>query len=187
MSLLKHNAERTAEIGLADAADGQSVVLNGTALDIIETVDEVDDGGLAGSRTSHEGNLLSGLSVERDVEEHLLGSLLLAAGGWRIAEVDIEEVHLAALPGEFSAAVFPCPEIGLPRSLHQLSGYHLGVDQLDIGVHVIGLGFCIEQIEHTVGTGHGVDDAVDLVGNLADRAREVLDERKETDERSDGK
>ena len=71
MCLLKHNAQGTSEIGLADAANGQPVILNCTTLYIIETVDEVDDGGLASSRTSHKGNLLSGLRVERDVEEHL--------------------------------------------------------------------------------------------------------------------
>ena len=56
-------------------------------LDLVETVDEVDDGGLACSRSPHEGNLLPGVRVDVDVEEHLL-----SAG---ISEIYILEVHVA--------------------------------------------------------------------------------------------
>ena len=110
--LLQHNAERAAEVGLADAAYGQLVVVDHSVLDVVESVNEVDDGGLSCTRSSHDGNLLTSLGVERDVEKHLFG-WLLAVEGWRVGKVHAEEVYLALLTGIVALAVFPSPDVGL--------------------------------------------------------------------------
>ena len=53
---------------------------------LVEAVDEVDDGGLACPCASYEGDLLSGIGVDIDVEEYLL------LGG--VAEIDVLEVDV---------------------------------------------------------------------------------------------
>lgn len=86
MGLLQDDAHTLTEGILADIGDGDAVVEDMTALYLVETVDEVDDGGLTGSRASHEGDLLSGVGIDIDIEEYLF------LGG--IAEVDILEVYV---------------------------------------------------------------------------------------------
>ena len=97
VGLLQYDAHALAEGVLADRGDGNAVVENLTALYLVETVDEVDDGGLARSRTSDKGNLLSRVGVDIDIEEHLL-----VVG---IAEVDILEVDITFWLRQFCLTV----------------------------------------------------------------------------------
>ena len=87
MGLLEHDAHRLAEALLRDLGDGDAVVEDAPLLDLVEAVDEVDDGGLACARATYEGNLLTGVGVDVDVVEHLF------LGG--IAEIDILEIDIA--------------------------------------------------------------------------------------------
>lgn len=87
VGFLEDDAHALAQQGLGDVGDGDAVVEDDTALDIVEAVDEVDDGGLAGSGTADKGDLLSGTGVDIDVEEDLL------LGG--VAEINMLEVDIA--------------------------------------------------------------------------------------------
>ena len=86
MCLLKYDAHRLAERLLANVCQRNAVVEDLSFLNLVEAVNEVDDGGLAGARTSYEGNLLAWVGVDVYIEEHLLG--------WRVAEVYIGKIHI---------------------------------------------------------------------------------------------
>ena len=87
VGLLKHDAHRFAKALLRDVGNGDAVVEDMALLDLVETVDEVDDGGLSGTRAAHKGDLLAGVSVDVDVVEHLLIR--------RIAKINIGEIDIA--------------------------------------------------------------------------------------------
>ena len=65
--ILEHDAQTAAQVRLADAGDVDAIVGDGTAVDVIEAVDQVGDGGLAGTGGTDKGHLLAGLGVEGDV------------------------------------------------------------------------------------------------------------------------
>ena len=87
VGLLQDDAHALAKRLLADVRHRDAVVEDLSFLDLVETVDEVDDGGLASTRATHEGNLLTWVGVDVDVEEHLLGR--------GIAKVHICEIDVA--------------------------------------------------------------------------------------------
>ena len=87
MCLLQHDTHALAQRALRDVGDGDAVVEDAPALNLVETVDQVDDRGLACSCATYEGDLLSGIGVDVDVEEHLLRT--------GVAEIHILEVYVA--------------------------------------------------------------------------------------------
>ena len=84
---MEHDTHRLAERLLIDVGNGDAVVEDLSFLNLVEAVDKIDDGGLAGACATYEGNLLSGVGVDVDVEEYLLL--------WGVAEIHIREVHIA--------------------------------------------------------------------------------------------
>ena len=139
MCLLQHDTHRTAQRVLADVGDGDTVVEDLSFLDVVEAVDEVDDGGLTGSRTTYEGYLLSGVRVDVDIKKNLL------FGG--VAEVDISEVDIALRIGKFFCSMIHLG-LGIHKAEHAFgsdSGVEYGVDLLgDVGD---GLGETLVQGE----------------------------------------
>ena len=71
MGFLKHHAEGTAQVLAVNLANVDVVVEDASVLNVVETIDEVGDGGLSCSRSSHEGYLLSCIGVELYIEKHL--------------------------------------------------------------------------------------------------------------------
>ena len=59
MRVLQHHAERAAQLGLLDLGDVDAVVADLALIDVVEAIDEVGDGGLAGTRGANKGDLLS--------------------------------------------------------------------------------------------------------------------------------
>ena len=127
--LLQHNTHRTPQRLQSDVVHVNSVVeqVALALLHIVKSVDEVDNRRFTGTRSSHEGNLLAGQSIDIDVEEHLLFR--------HIAEVDVAEVHIAQhrrpIPQCLVAVVLL--GFGIHQAEHALSTYRgieHGVDLL---------------------------------------------------------
>ena len=62
-SFLQNDAERAAKIGFFDLVDIDAVITDLAVGDIIEPVDQVGDGGLAGTGGAHKGDLLTGVGI----------------------------------------------------------------------------------------------------------------------------
>ena len=102
MRLLEHDAERLAQLVALNVANVDAVVENAAALNVVEPVDEVGDGGLARSRSSHEGNLLSGVGIHFYVEQHLRAECLFAfLVDDGIGEVHAKEVYFSPLTNQW--------------------------------------------------------------------------------------
>ena len=74
IGVLKDDAEGTAQVGLLYLVDIYAVIADLAVGNIIKAVDEVGDGGLAGTRRADEGDLLAGLCIDGDVVQNVLPS-----------------------------------------------------------------------------------------------------------------
>ena len=95
--ILQHDAQRAAQVGLADHADADAVIADLAVGNVIESVDEVGNGSLACAGGAYEGDLLAGLCPQADVMEHQLV--------FTVAEVHILKDHAALQTGIGSSAV----------------------------------------------------------------------------------
>ena len=178
MGILEHDAQGAAEVRLLDLVDIDTVVADLTVGDVIEAVDEVGDGGLAGAGGAYKGDLLTGLCPEADVVEH---QLLFV-----VAKVHVVKDHAALQPGIGDGAVGlvgvpPGPYVGALLGLGPLAlSILLGVDQLYVAVVLFRL--LIHQIEDPLGAGGGVDHEVDLLAYLGDGLGEALVEAHKGDD-----
>ena len=92
VGVLKNRTQRPAQVVLADGAYVDAVVGDHAALDLVEAVDEVGNGGLACAGGAHEGNLLAGVGVDRYVLQNPLAR--------HIGEVHMVKAHGALELGE---------------------------------------------------------------------------------------
>ena len=67
MGVLQYNSKRMAQGCLADVPHVNSVINNRSTLHIIETVDQIGNGGFSCSRGAYKGNLLSWLRIQADI------------------------------------------------------------------------------------------------------------------------
>ncbi len=114
-----------AQARLLDVANVDAVVGDGAAVDLVEAVDEVGDGGLARARGAHEGDLLARLGVERKVGEHLL--LGLVAKG-HVVKADVARKRRGG-------AVCGHPLPALVRALSPVLEAHRALVHLGLKVH----------------------------------------------------
>ena len=70
VGLLEHDAQGVPQIGLGDLIDVDAVVTDLAVGNVVEPVDEVRNGGLAGAGSAHEGDLLAGMGIEGHVMQH---------------------------------------------------------------------------------------------------------------------
>ncbi|CAN4039547.1 RNA polymerase sigma factor sigX, partial [Dysosmobacter welbionis] len=76
VGVLQHDAQAAPQVRLADVVDGDAVVTDLAVGNVVEPVDQVGDGGLAGAGGTHEGQLLARLGKEADVVEDGLALLI---------------------------------------------------------------------------------------------------------------
>ena len=131
MGILEHDAHGSPQVRLFDLVDVDAVIADLAVGNVVEAIDEVGDGGLAGAGGAYEGDLLAGLCPEADVVEH---QLILV-----IAEVHTIQGDAALQLGVGSGAVvlglLPGPDIGaLGRLLHLAVGLLPGVHQFHIAL-----------------------------------------------------
>ena len=99
MRVLQNDAERAAQIVLADVAHVDAVVGDLSGLNVVEAVDEVRDGRLARAGRADKGDLLAGLGVQRKLLEHRLFR--------HVGKVHVVEPHVAAQRDTFAAGLDP--------------------------------------------------------------------------------
>ena len=161
---------RLADVGDVNAVNGDVAIL-----DVIEPVDEIGDGGLAGTCAAHKGNLLVGHGVDHDVEQHLLVGCVAEVHHVHLhATVHLDKPWLAAVGGGNA----PCPNacaVGHGNE-HAVAGFH-GIDQCHLAL--VGLGGLVQDAEHALGTHAGVEHTVDLLAHLGDGTSKALVQRQE--------
>ncbi len=178
--VLQHDAQGPAQVRLPDLVDVDPVVADLAVLDVVEAVDQVGDRGLARARCAHEGDLLAGHAVERDVvQDGLLG---------RVAKVHRVHLERALELGVGDGAVLPVrvtpgPDVGaLVAGLNGAVGQLAGVDQLHVAVILLGL--LVHEGKDALRAGGGLRHKGDLLGDLRDGLRELAVERDERDDRA---
>ena len=102
VGVLQHDAQAAPQVRLADVVDGDAVVTDLAVGNVVEPVDQVGDGGLAGAGGTHEGQLLAGLGKEADVVEDGLALL--------IGEVHMVEPHVAGELDEVVVLALDIPD-----------------------------------------------------------------------------
>ena len=169
MGVLQHDAQAAAQIVLFDLVDVDAVVTDLAVRDIIKTVDQVGNGGLARTGGAYKGDLLSGAAIQIDIVQNGLFR--------HIAKVHIRKgdvpLHLLIGGGPIVMGVLPGPEVGALLGLHQLLVRAiLSVYQGHISL--IGLRGLIHHLKDTLCTCKSHNDAVGLHGHLADGHIEAL-------------
>ena len=139
--VLQHDAQRAAQIGLADLVDVDAVVADFAVGDVIEAVDEVGDGRLAGTGGADKRDLLTRLGVYGHAVQHLVVR--------RVAKVHVvhdqiaTQRHVLDLAGR-AVRMLPRPHAGVVVGLLELPGLgvHLCVDERHVAL--VGLGLLVE-------------------------------------------
>jgi len=167
--VLQHDAERVAQIRLADVVDVDAVVADLAVGDVVEAVDEVRDRGLAGAGRADEGQFLAGLGEKRNIVQDGLALL--------IGKVDVEEAHVALKGHEARGHVvlrriFPGPVARVLGAFDGLAVFHAAVDERHGAVVLLRL--LVEQGEDAVRTRDGHGHGVDLLRDLRDVRGELL-------------
>ena len=147
MCILKNDTERVTQVVLFDLVNVYAVVTDLAVLDIVEPVDEVRDGSLAGTRRSDESDLLSGLGEKLDIEQYLLlGNVAEVHAVKHNVALELYVIRLTACLME----VLPSPATRALLALLESVRAFAGIDEGNITV--IGLGLLVEKLEDPVGT-----------------------------------
>ena len=182
MGILKHDAQRAAQIILLDLVDVDTVVADLAILNIVETVDQVGDGRLARARGADKGDLLARRGVKLDVVEH---HLIVA-----VAEIDVIHHDIALQLAIFGFArvlvrVLPRPEAGAAVAFGDDAVFVLlRVDEVHIAV--VHFRRLIQQLKDALRACQRHDDGVRLLRDLVDRLVEALIQGQEGDQRANG-
>ena len=72
VGVLDDQGEGFSQIVLFDASDVDAVIGDGAAGNLVEPVNQIDNGGLSGAGGADEGDFLSWFRVEADIVQHLL-------------------------------------------------------------------------------------------------------------------
>ena len=72
VGFLQHHAQAAPQIGLFDLVDIDAVIADLAVCNVVEAVDQVGDGGLAGTGSANKGDFLTGVGIERYIMKHLL-------------------------------------------------------------------------------------------------------------------
>ena len=172
MRILEHDAQGVAQVCLLDLVDVDVVVPDLAVSHIVEPVDQVGDGGLAGAGGSDEGDLLPRLRVQRQVMEHHVVR--------RVAEGHVVEAHIASqfLIGDGAVRLvrmLPCPQAGALFALGDIAvRVFLRVDQFYIAV--VYLRLFIHHVEDSLRACQRHDDGVKLLRHLHERLGKALRE-----------
>ena len=181
VGILQDDTHRAAQVCLFDLIDIDAVVTDLAVGNVVEAVQEVGDGGLAGTCRPDKGDLLPGLCIDRDVVQHdLFGN---------VTEIDVKETDIPFQLGIGDGAVrlvrvLPCPLAGTLLALgNGAVRRDLCVDEGDVAV--IRLRLFVEQLEDTSRARKAHDDRVDLHGDLADVQGELAGHvQKRSDDRA---
>ena len=163
------------QIGLGDLIDVDAVVADLAVGNVVEPVDEVRNGGLAGAGSAHEGDLLAGMGIEGHVMQH---GLLRHIAKVHVLHGDVAlELRIGdgAVP---LVGMLPGPVAGVLGAL--VDGavrIHMGIDQGHVALVLLGL--LVHQGEDALGTGQRHNNGVDLVGDLGDGHIEAPGEHHE--------
>ena len=162
MRILQHHPEGVTQIGLLYLFDVDVVVAYLAVLYVVETVDEVGDGGLARARRPDKRYFLPRSGDEVDVFEHRFFR--------DVAESHILELHFSR-PSDVSRGVvrlvimFPRPFARAFLALRDVAvSVHFRIDQRDVAL--VFLGFGVDEREYAFSARQRHKNAVHLLGHL---------------------
>ena len=150
-------------------------------MDIVETVDQVGNGGLPCSCRTDKGHLLSLVRVEVDIVKDLV---LIIVGEVYICKDDISDQFDQFVVAVFPR-VFPSPEVGLLISDDHATIDLFIVDQGDFPF--IHFDFFIQEIKDPISPSKSHEDKVQLLRYLGDRPIEGTVELEEGHESPNSK
>ena len=168
VGFLQYHAQGTAQVGFSDLIDIDAVVADFAVSDVVEAVDKVSDGGLAGTGSTHEGDLLARVGIQGHIAQYLLFR--------DIAEIHIVHGDVALQLGIGEAAVtvgmLPGPMAGMGVCLGDGAVFcDMGIDQGHIAF--VGLRLLIHQLEDPFCACQGHNDGIELHGDLVDGHIEI--------------
>ena len=163
VGILEHHAQTAPQIGLADLPHVDAIVKDLALVDIVETVDQVGNGGFACACGAYKGDLLAGLSVEGYVVQY---QFIL-----HIAKVHVNQSHIPLQPGIVHLAVliyplpspFACADLALRQGAVRLFPHPDQGDRTFIGFRRF-----IHQLEDPLGACQGHYHGIELLGDLVD-------------------
>ena len=122
--ILQHDPHQVAEVRAVDVFDVHTVQQDLAAVDVIEPHQQVDDGGLAGTRRAHQGDLLAGFDLQVEVPDHRLSR--------NVGEIHVAEFDRAVRLGFVHRSGFV-----LGGSIHDLEDpLRAGDSRLDLAVEL---------------------------------------------------
>ena len=169
VNILQNNSQTAPQIALFDLIDIDAVIPDFSVGNIVKPVDEVGNGGFAGTGSPDKGNFLARVRMNRNIEQHLFFR--------NIAEIHRIDLHLSAQRriGQSSVGMgmFPGPGMGM------LGRFFKGSVLPDFAVHqgdiaVVFFRFFIHQSKNPGSAGQPHYNGIDLLGKLIDIAGKLL-------------
>ena len=124
MGVLQHDAQRTAQVVLADVLHVDAVKCDLAGRDVVKAVDEVGDRRFACAGRADKGDFLPGLGVEADAVQNRAALV--------VAEADVAEAHVAAQRLQRAVRLLPGPAAGLFAAGGQHAVLFAHIDQADL-------------------------------------------------------
>ena len=163
MGILQHNAKASAQIGLFDLLNVNAIIQDRALLNIVKTIDQVGNGGLACARAAHKSDFLAGLGKNVNIMQNGFFR--------RIAKIHPVKAHISGQRHIAYAAIgivlLPCPVVGFLLAFgHAAVGIQLHIAQLHRALVLLGL--FVQQVENALGARQCHNNAVDLLRHLTD-------------------
>ena len=178
---MQYHAEGTAQVRFFDFIDVDAVVTDFTVGNVIKTVNQVGNSGLARTGGADKGNLFTGVRIQGNVMQNFLVGI--------VTEVHMVQYDFTPQAGIGNGAVvvgmLPCPDTGVTVGFGKgtIFAFH-GIYQGNITF--VGFGRLVHESENTGRTGKSRDNGVILVGNLGNRLGKVSRQRQERSNHTDG-
>ena len=172
--VLKHHAQRVAQIVLLDLVDIDAVIADLAVGNVVETGQKVRNGRLASAGSAYKGDLLAWLGVDADVVQH---DLLRG-----VAEVHVVQHNVALQLGVGGGAVavrmLPRPQAGALVAFTELAILvPAGVHQRDVAL--VGFAWFVHQAENALCARQRHDDRGKLLAYLRNGHHEAAGQGQE--------
>ena len=162
MCILKNDSEGTAQVIFSDFCNVDAVIKDLTALNVVETIDQVGDRCLTGACRSYECQLLARFGKEADIMKN---NFVFIVSKCHIFESYISGQFSISHSTIFVSRLFPCPHTGTFCAFSNRSILiFFCIDQCDrTGIL---FRFFVNELKDTFCSCKSHDDGIELLCNL---------------------
>ena len=162
MCILQNNSKRTAQVVFSNLCNVDAVITDFTALNVIETIDQVGNRCLAGARRSYECQFLTRFGKEADIMKN---NFVFIISKCHIFEPYISGQFRISRRAIFVSRLFPCPHTGTFCTFSNRSILiFFCIDQCD-GTGIL-FRFFVNELEDTFCSGKCHNDGIKLLCDL---------------------